>query len=177
VDDPRLAEYRMLWTEPGWSLWRTPGGRLIPINPQGQIGVDLRGFDDGPTFAAVVVERMVAAGVAVSDERPETVRDLPTPPHGEYLMWPLEAATVMDGWDEWANWVVLDPVGLPVGTIAESHELVAHNTWGPATYTASHNPAGHDGRPLWHQTGYPSPEEAYAALLAVLRPEEGDGRG
>jgi hypothetical protein len=175
VDDPRLADYRMLWTEPDWSLWRTPGDRLIPINPEGQIGVDLRGFDDA--FAALVVERMLAAGVAVSDERPETVRDLPTPQRGEYLMWRLEPAAEMDGSDEWASWVVLDPDGLPVGNISESHKLVAHNTWGPATYTASHNPARHDGRPLWQQTGYPTPEEAYAALLAVLRPEEGDQQG
>ena len=171
MDDPRLAEYRSLWTEPGWSLWRTPAGRLIPINPEGRIGVDLKGFDDDPAFATLVVEQMLAAGVAVSDERPATVVDLPAPPHGEYLMWRLEPAATMEGWDEWASWVVLGPDGLPAGDIAESHELVAHNTWGRATYTASHNPAGHDGRPLWRQTGYASAEEAYAALLAVLRDE------
>ena len=167
----------MLWTEPGWSLWRTPGGRLIPINPEGRIGVDTSAFDDDQAFAAVVVERMLAAGVAVSDEPPATVGDLPTPPPGEYLMWRLEPTAMIEGWHEWASWVVLGPDGLPLGDIAETHELVAHNTWGPATYTASHNPAGHRGRPLWRQTGYPSAEEAYAALLAVLREEQGDEQG
>jgi hypothetical protein len=142
----------MLSTEPGWSLWRTPG-RMIPITPEGRIGVDLKAFDDDPPFA-LLVERMLAAGVAVSDERPASVGDLRPPPPGGYLMWLLEPAAVIEGWDEWANWIVLGPDGLPVGDIAESHQLVAHNTWSPATYTASHNPAGHDGRPPWRQTGY-----------------------
>jgi hypothetical protein len=167
MEDPRLADYAVLWSEPGWRLWRTPGGRLVPISPDGRVGVDLKAFDD-ETFAALVVGRMVSAGVAVSDEPPAGIQELPTPPPGEYLMCRLGGAAVPAGWDEWAHWLVLDSNGLPVGSITEHHELIAHNTWGPATYTATHNPADHDGPPLWRHGGNATPDEAFAALLAAI---------
>lgn len=74
-------------------------------------------------------------------------------------------------WGEWASWWVVDADELPVGFVREHRELVEHNTWGPPTYTASHNPMDHngEGNPVWQAGGFDTPQLALAALVAQIK--------
>lgn len=78
-------------------------------------------------------------------------------------------------WGEWASWWVRDADGAPVGFIREVRKLVKHNTWGPPTYAASHNPIDEKGagNPVWQADGFVTPQAALAALVAQI---EGHGR-
>jgi hypothetical protein len=74
-------------------------------------------------------------------------------------------------WGEWDRWWVLDEAeGVPVGFVWEHHDLVAHNTWGPRTYVASHNPIDEngEGNPIWRAEGFESPQAALAALVSRI---------
>ena len=79
-------------------------------------------------------------------------------------------------WGEWASWWVLGADDAPVGFVREHRELVKHNTWGPPTYTASHNPIDEDGQgnAVWQVGGFETPQAALAALVAQI---EGRGGG
>ena len=73
--------------------------------------------------------------------------------------------------------VVDEMEGVPVGFVSEHHDLVAHNTWGPASYIASHNPLDADGvgNPVWRAAGFDRPQAALAALVAQIEKREGAG--
>ncbi len=79
-------------------------------------------------------------------------------------------------WGEWARWMVVDELeGVPVGFVWEHHELVAHNTWGPVSYVASHNPLDADGvgNPVWRGEGFDTPQAALRALIAQIERQGG----
>lgn len=68
--------------------------------------------------------------------------------------------------DRWARFEVLDD-GVRVGLVSEEHAWVNHG-WGPASWTAVHDPT-EDGRGvLWRGEGYASAAAALAALAAHL---------
>lgn len=69
--------------------------------------------------------------------------------------------------DRWARFEVLDDSGARVGLVSEEHDWVGRG-WGPATWTAAHNPAGDPRGALWRSEGNASPADALAALVTHL---------
>lgn len=67
----------------------------------------------------------------------------------------------------WAKWRVVDEAGGLVGFVVEEREWLGH-TYGPATFTAVHNPTGEDFGALWRAEGLASPAEALGALVSYL---------
>lgn len=70
-------------------------------------------------------------------------------------------------WDRWARFEARDGAGGRVGFVVEEREWLGH-TYGPATFTAVHNPTGEAWGARWRSEGHATAAEALAALAEHL---------